>query len=309
EDLETPFKPYTAAELGERLQAELGPGFEIHTTEHYVLCSNAGKPYVKWCGRLFERLYTAFHDYWKKQGLELTEPEFPLVAIILADEIQFGEFATKDAGPDSAASKGYFSIPTNRMVLYDLTAAKGKRAGSEDEIERNLSAAPYNTATVVHEATHQIAFNSGMHKRFADNPLWLTEGMAMFFETPDLRSKTGWKTVGSLNRIRVKPWLDFVANRRKSDSLRTLLGSDNRFTDPATAGDAYAESWALTWYLIKNRGQDYTKYLQRLSQKPRLEWLTPSERLKEFQAVFGDDLDALDRDFTRYMKQHYGRNK
>src|SRR3569832_309060 len=47
EDLDTEFKPYTAAELVERLQQELGPGFEVQTTEHYVLCSNAGKPYVK----------------------------------------------------------------------------------------------------------------------------------------------------------------------------------------------------------------------------------------------------------------------
>ena len=53
---------------------------------------------------------------------------------------------------------------------------------------------PGVTVTVIHEATHQIAFNCGLHTRYADNPLWLTEGMALYFETPDLRSRSGWRT-------------------------------------------------------------------------------------------------------------------
>ena len=44
-------------------------------------------------------------------------------------------------------------------------------------------------ATIVHEATHQIAFNCGMQQRYADIPLWLCEGMAVYFEAPDLASK------------------------------------------------------------------------------------------------------------------------
>src|SRR5207253_9543744 len=98
-------------------------------------------------------------------------------------------------------------------------------ANSPAEINERLSAVPYNIATVIHEATHQIAFNSGMHTRYADNPLWLAEGMAMYFETPDLSSKSGWKTAGAVNDLRLGQFQEFAAQRRARDSLATLISS------------------------------------------------------------------------------------
>ena len=297
------FRPLTPDELGKRLGSEFGPGFEIVTTKHYVICSGAGKQYGQWCGTLFERLYTAFHSYWKQRGVKLVEPEFPLIALVFADEKQFAAFATKDAGPDVATAKGYYSIGTNRMVLYDLTASNGSGANSQAEINRRLGSAPFNVATVVHEATHQIAFNSGMHTRYADNPLWLSEGMAMFFETPDLTSKTGWKTVGALNDLRLRQFRQFAAQRRGADSLTTLLQSDARFTDAERAGDAYAEAWALSYFLIKTKKDAYVDYLNRIAAKPRLTWDKPESRLADFKAAFGDDLPQLDAEFLRYCKR------
>lgn len=297
------FKPLAADALGKQLQSELGAGFEVVTTKHYVICSSAGKQYAQWCGSLFERLYTAFQNYWKQRGIDLVEPEFPLVALVFRNESQFGAFATKDAGPEAASAKGYYSIGTNRMVLYDLTASSSGPASTVDAINKRLAAAPYNVATVVHEATHQIAFNSGMHTRYADNPLWLSEGMAMYFETPDLTSKTGWKNVGAINDLRLRQFLDFTAKRRKPDSLVTLVQSDARFTDAAEMGDAYAEAWALSYFLIKTRKDDYAKYLKQLAEKPRLVWDQPEKRLAEFKAAFGDDLLRLDGEFVKYIRR------
>lgn len=298
-----PFRPLAPDELGRRLQTELGAGFDIVTTKHYVICTNAGRQYAQWCGALFERLYSAFHSYWKPRGVKLREPEFPLIALVFADEKQFAAFATRDAGPDAAAAKGYYSIGTNRMVLFDLTAINGGGANSQAEINRRLAAAPFNVATVVHEATHQIAFNSGLHTRYADNPLWLTEGMAMFFETPDLTSKTGWKTVGALNDLRLRQFRDFAIRRRRPDSLATLVQSDARFTDPDQASDAYAESWALSYFLTKTRKDAYVDYLSRIAEKPRLTWDKPAERLADFKAAFGEDLLQLDTEFLRFLKR------
>src|SRR6516165_385823 len=171
------FRPLAPAKLGKQLQADLGAGFDVVVTKHYVICTSASREYARYCGALFERLYVSFHNYWKQRGFKLAEPEFPLVALIFAGEKEFAAFATKDAGADAATAKGYFSIDTNQMVLYDLTA------GKSGNIEGQLALVPLNIATVIHEATHQIAFNSGVHVRKADNPLWLLEGMAMYFET------------------------------------------------------------------------------------------------------------------------------
>lgn len=300
EPSDEPFAPLTAAELGKQIAAEMGDDVEVIHTRHYVLCSRAGKAYTRWCGTLFERLYAAFQKYWSNLGFELSEPEFPLAALIFADERQFAQFATKDAGPDAATAKGYFSADTNRIVLYDLSATSKGSAGSDAEVARRLAAAPFNVATVVHEATHQIAFNSGMHVRYADNPLWLVEGMAMYFETPDLTSRTGWKTAGAVNDLRLGQFRQQL-EKRPADSLQSLIASDARFTDAEQMGPAYAEAWALNYFLIKARKKAYVAYLQTLAAKSRLIFDDPATRLAEFRAAFGDDLRQLDQEFVRYV--------
>lgn len=288
--------------LGRQIAGELGRDCDVHVTKHYVVCSRAGKPYAQWCGALFERLYGSFQNYWKQRGFKLHEPEFPLVAMVFANDRQFADFATKDAGADAASASGYYSIRTNRIALYDLTAKAGEGARNVGDINRRLAAAPFNVAAVVHEATHQIAFNSGMHTRYADNPLWLTEGMAMFFETPDLTSPTGWKTAGQSNDLRLGQFRAYL-DKRRPDSLTTLLRSDARFTDAAQMGDAYAEAWALSYFLIKTRKDAYVDYLETIAAKPRLTWDKPEERVQEFRAAFGEDLQQLDADFVRYIRR------
>ena len=87
--------------------------------------------------------------------------------------------------------------------MYDLTESSQKgRANSILDINRRISLRPANVATVVHEASHQIAFNINLQTRYADTPLWLSEGFAMFAETPDLKRRSGWKSIGKMNRDR-----------------------------------------------------------------------------------------------------------
>jgi hypothetical protein len=301
---EEAFSPLDREDLDKQLRKELGAGFETVSTKHYVICSNAGRQYSEWCGTLFERLFDAFQSFWKQRGVTLHEPEFPLIAIVFANVKQFAAFAQRDAGPDAVTSKGYYSITTNRIVLYDLLAAsRGNAVLSAAEFRKRLTVEAFNVATVVHEATHQIAFNSGMHTRYADNPLWLTEGMAMFFETPDLKSDTGWTTVGDVNGPRLKQFKTYLGSRRKSDSLSTLLKTDGRFTNAKQAVDAYAETWSLNYFLIKEHEADYVRYLNRLAAKPRLMWDTPEQRLAEFEEVFRKTLKELEVEWLRFARK------
>lgn len=302
EDTAQAFTPMNAEELSLQLTAEFGEEFEIVTTRHYVICCQAGRKYAQWCGALFERLMNGFMTHWRSRELTLHEPETPLVAIVFANRQAFAEFATRDVGPTAVDSKGYYSVRSNRMILYDLTAEiDGRPARSAADVTRKANAVPFNVATVVHEATHQIAFNCGLHTRYADNPVWLTEGMAMYFETPDLRSRNGWRTIGQINPRRLARFKETLADRPSPDSLKSLIANDERFRDPEQAGEAYAEAWALTYFLIKTRRDEYLEYLKRIAAKPRLVWDKPEQRLEEFQAAFGEDLETLDRAFVRYM--------
>lgn len=297
------FTLLNAEELGRALTDSLGPNFEIVKTRHYVIATSAGAQYAEWCGDLFERLLAAFLAHWKSLGLNLSEPAGPLPAIVFADERAFKAYATADAGAYGEESKGYYSIRTNRIVLYDLTAGKGKkRAASAAEIKRRTAAASFNVATIVHEATHQIAFNSGLHVRYADNPLWLTEGMAMYFETPDLDVTHDWKTIGQINRPRYERFVAFARRRRKRDSLSTLISQNDRFIDSHKAADAYAEAWALTYFLNQKHPAEYVAYLKRLEKKAPLIMDEPAARLSDFKSAFDEQLPALDAEFARFMK-------
>lgn len=297
------FALWNVRQLTARLERELPNGFEFTFTKHYLVATQAGKGYGQWCAALFERLFQAFQNYWRQRDLEPTVPPAPLVAIVLKDERQFAQFAAQDVGPEVAEAKGYYSIATNRIVLYDLTSGDRAPATTAAEIARSVSAHPFNIATVVHEATHQIAFNSGLHVRMTDNPLWLTEGMAMFFETPDLTSRSGWRTVGLVNDVRLKRFLDFAAKRRRPDSLETLVSSDARLTDAETAVDAYAEAWALTYFLLRTRQPSYCRLLRKLREQARLRWLTAAERLTDFREQVAEDLTKLDQEFLRYIRR------
>lgn len=297
------FAPYSQQEMAAALRSELGDGFKIVTTKHYILCSEASREYAQWTGSLFERLMAAFDRRWDSRPLKLHEPDFPLCAIILRDEKRFGEFALTDAGPSVIGALGYYSTLTNRMVMYDLTAGlSGRDPQTPQEVVQRLAGQVSNVSTIVHEATHQIAFNSGMHTRMADNPFWLVEGMAMYFETPDLSNASGWRTVGKVNAVRLRDYQEFQTTRRPAASLKTIVTADEKFhaADNATAVDAYAEAWALTYYLINRKRTAYPAYLAKIAQKKPLEQDDPEKRLAEFEEAFGKLAD-VERDMAKYM--------
>ena len=154
-------------------------------------------------------------------------------------------------------------------------------------------------STIVHEATHQIAFNCGLHVRYSDCPVWVSEGIATYFETPDLRSSKGWQNIGVINRSRLLQFRKYLRNR-PANSLQTLLADDKRFSNTKFLDDAYAEAWSLTYYLIRVHPRQYIDYLKKLSTKQPALYDDPETRLAEFEAAFGD-LKRLDADFLRYM--------
>ena len=304
---ETPFVPYTPEELGDRMLAELPLGFKVHHTNRYVICFSTSLAYAQWCGSLFERLHRAFTGYWKNCDFELTEPEFPLVAVVFADKRSYMNYARPEVGDAVGSIAAYYSFKSNRMVMYDLTGAEarggaGGRASSSTQIARILSQprAAHNVSAIVHEATHQIAFNCGLHARYSDCPLWFTEGIAVFFETPDVGNSRGWRKIGLVNRLRLTQFHQYYRHRR-ADSLLTLISDDARFRDVRQAPDAYAEAWALTYFLLDHRTEEYIKYLQLLSAKKPQHWDDPAARLADFKEAFGEDLQELDRDFIRVI--------
>jgi len=299
---DTAFEPMTADELSKQLLGELPKGFDVHPTEHYLIFFNTSRTYARWCGALFEKLYGTFTNYFSRKGFELSEPQFPLVAVVFANRKTYANHSRPELGDMAASVIGYFSLRTNRMVMYDLTGLEAlggprRRMGTSAQINRILAhpGAGRAVATIVHEATHQIAFNCGLHTRYSDCPLWFSEGIAVNFETPDLDSSRGWRSIDQVNPLRLRHFRSYL-RRRPRDSLATLISSDERFRDPTRSADAYAEAWALTYFLIRMHSDQYVAYLKLL-------WDDPDTRLAEFKQAFGNDLQKLDEEFLRYMSR------
>ncbi len=80
------------------------------------------------------------------------------------------------------------------------------------------------------------------------------------------------------------------------------MADNRRFRDPRTAADAYADAWALNYYLIKYKPQAYTNYLKLLAAKPPLVEDDPQKRLTEFREHFGEP-DELERAFLKQMSR------
>jgi hypothetical protein len=304
-----PFGPMTPEALAASVQKKLPSGFEVHHTAHYVILHSTSKAYAAWSGALYERLYMAFRNFWTQRGFAPVEPEFPLVAIIFGDRAAFVAHATDEVGEGGASIIGYYSLKTNRMTMFDLSGstAPGKARGRPSnaaQINRILSQpdAAANVATIVHEATHQIAFNCGLHARFSDCPRWVSEGVAMYFETPDLSASKGWGGIGAVNRPRLEQFLADIPLRRP-DAIRSLLADDKPFQDARVGANAYAEAWALTYHLIRAKPKQYLAYMKTLSAKKVMVWDDADTRIRDFEACFGNDLTKLDAEFLRAVRR------
>ncbi|MEM6471490.1 MAG: DUF1570 domain-containing protein [Planctomycetota bacterium] len=276
--------PVSADELAKRMQEEMPAGFTVHQTAHYVIIHNTNDAYVREVGLLFEQLYRNFYTYWKNQRWELPEPRFPLVALVFSDRKGFLKHAGVEVGSVAENVIGYYHLSSNRMTTFRVP-----------DLERNI-------ATIIHEATHQLAYNCGLQKRFADNPMWVSEGLAMFFESPDFKSNSRWHGIGRVNQVNLKRWHTY-APRRSGESLLTLLSDDRRFRSPETAEAAYAEAWALTFFLIKTHRKEYVAFLKELSSGKPLAERTARERVELFEETFDKPLERIDRAFVAYMRR------
>jgi hypothetical protein len=293
-------------EMSKALLEEMPAGFRIHRTDHYIFCYNTSDAYAKWTAALFERLYRGFYNFWKSRGVELLEPRFPLVALVFEDQTSYLRYAETELGEAARSMLGYYHMMSNRVSSFDLTGIEGLIAPGQkvDRIElvQRILAQPQaerTVATIVHEAVHQLAYNSGLQVRLADNPLWVSEGLAVFFESPDTSHGSGWRSIGKINQHNLMIFKRYLAVRT-ADSLTQLISDDSRFRQADTSAYAYAECWALTYFLLKTQTKQYIAYLKDLASQDPLGENDAKTRIEQFQKHFGE-IAKVERQFMKFM--------
>ena len=277
------FRGYSAAEMRERLSKELGRSFEVTHTGHYLVAHPKGTK-KDWAPR-FEEMYRQFVHYFTIRGFAPKEPEFPLVAIVFSSEAEFQRYAAADGTPLGPGYLGYYSPRTNRVALFD----------------QGSSESTANADTVIHEVTHQTAYNTGIHRRFASTPRWLAEGLGTMFEARGVwNSRSYPRRDDRLNRGRLSDFQQ-MAKSFKKGFIAEMIASDRLFDQNAPA--AYCQAWAFSFYLAEKMPKKYCDYLALTARRPTFQDYTAAERMKDFTSVFGTELALTEAQFLKFVQE------
>lgn len=282
----TQFRPLSISDFRAALLRELGDGYEVSGTGHYLVAHPRGQR-DRWAER-FEDLYRSFVHYFYVRGFQPTTPPFPLVGIVWKSKSDF----TRHASPGGNAPNniaGYYDPTSNRIHIYDM-------GGGADS--------PYwrqNAAVLIHEATHQTAFNTGIHSRLSLQPTWLVEGLATLFEAPGVYdSENHPERADRINRRHLDTFRQSVPSQNRARVLADLIASDRQFETDTLA--AYAESWALTFMLMETEPRQYLEYLKRMASRPAFQEYTSEQRTEDFTDVFGSNWQMLDARLSRFIE-------
>lgn len=283
-EVEPRFRPFSSIDLRDRLQTEFGRGFEAKTTSHYIVVARRGA--AERYAALFERIYRQCHLYFVARGFRMAEPEFPLVAIVFPDQGSFAKYCRSEGATPQPGLVGFYLTTSNRVALYDR-ASTGQ--SSETDVDD----------TVIHEATHQVAFNTGIHSRIGQNPQWVVEGLATLFEADGVRVRQSAADVSDrINPERLEWFHKYRRLRRPAGSLEAFLSDDTLFKRATL--DAYSQAWALTFYLVESRPAEFARYLKAISARDPLTRYDADSRLSDFRDAFGKDLDLIENGLLRF---------
>ena len=280
------FRPYSVTKYVNRLQEVFGPQYEVSQTQHFVVVHPRGRR-QKWVPP-FERLYSTFTEYFAVRRVQVGSPQFPLIAVVFRTRQEYDEYVRDHDGPSSRNIVGLYFQNSNRIVTYDQSAGSNGRPSE-------------NLATVIHEATHQVAFNTGVQSRFAPPPVWTAEGIAMMFESMGIAGPTALTRWSSrINPQRLQHARIMIEAQTLDASLRQIIADDQLFR---TAPDeAYTAAWALTFYLAENRPGQFSQYLSHLARREPFTVYSQEDKLRDFARFFGSNLDNLVLELQTYYR-------
>ncbi|MFN7730550.1 MAG: DUF1570 domain-containing protein [Pirellula sp.] len=310
------------------------PGMEVAVSDHYVLLHDTGNAKV---GRrrqaryetrleLLEQVYESYFMKFALDGVLLDPPKTHLKVVLFGQEKDYLRYSTQ-IDKNLASALGYWSPKTNVAVFFDQGTTARMKVLEQRSKELNkqkmrargtpLSKEAAHLANTIdlllkitreeddievvsHEATHQLAGNTGLMPRGKIALRWSHEGLASYFETS---SDAGWGGIGAVNQGRLKGY-----QRVSSDPNRVsieLLISDALFdgaTSQAQVSDAYGQAWALTHFLMEKHCLKLVEYYRRLSELDvGDEGIPRRDLVLHFRKVFGD-LNALQSEWHAYMR-------
>lgn len=301
---------------------------KVEVSSHYVLLHDTSDARVGRKTRAqtrLELLETVFESFFMKfalDGIVLAPPKEHMTVLLFSEEETFQRYSTLLA-PELKMAAGFWSPKDNISVFYDQGTTKQMMLMAElaKDMQKNklklrgtavsqdmahlansfellvkVAREESDIEVVSHEATHQLAGNSGLMPRGKIGARWAHEGLASYFETP---SGAGWGGIGAVNQTRLADYK--IVSRDPDRRNLELIISDRLFYTAKNLGEAveaYGQAWALTYFLMETRFEKLMVYYQKCSHFE--DDLPASSRVKAFTEVFGD-LRTLEIEFNDFM--------
>jgi hypothetical protein len=240
-------------------------------SDHYVGVGDAPSGHRESALRLCEDLAATFLRHFQNKGFDVAYPPDRMAVVVLKDRASYAAFK---AGPVGDLEGGHYDVQANRLVVFDFHDPKPGGPANARRV---------NTFTLVHEAVHQLSYNTGLLDRKADVPVAVSEGLATYGElwTREPRSS---QRIGQRNGYRLNVLLDPNSGVDWLPAER-LLADDSLFEDARAEQVAYAEAWLLVYDLMQTASgaKKLRAYLQAL--RPRRD---AGHRVEDAQAALGN---------------------
>lgn len=248
----------------------------VTESEHYRAVGDARDDFRKGAIDVCESLAATFQNHFHQKKFDVSLPKQKMILVTLAGRKSYGAFKGEAVGD---AEGGHFDVGTNRLVMFDFA--------DENQI---ANAKRTNTFALVHEALHQLTYNTGVLARESDVPVAVSEGFATYGE---LWSRAR-KEIGHVNPFRLaelknpQPTVDWIP-------VKQLLAEDDLFENEQSEQMAYSEAWLLVYEMMQKpaNAKRLRAYLDRIRTRSN-----PGKRVEDAEDVFGN-LDRLDTELKR----------
>ena len=316
-------------EIGDLLKRDL----KYQSSPHYLLAYDTSEERAKERLELMERVYETFFMFFATKGRVLEKPAERLKVVLFNDHQDYEDFSVK-LSPQLTSAAGYFAHGENIAIFYDQGTgkifedlnqlAKGLATVKEDakaknrirnlkvtnlgdivrladtvELLRLVEIESQDVEVVSHEATHQLAANSGLFPRGIRVPRWVHEGLAQYFEAP---KDATWSGVGAVNDSRLKYYRALRSDTAHSNI--DFIVSDDIFDLAANHGSllhAYGQAWALNHFLIDEHFDKLDTFWRILARLPVDTVFSEITLRKCFDEAFGTDRNKLDDQWRTHM--------
>jgi hypothetical protein len=308
----------------------LPPGMKFKTSAHYIIGYDTPDNKAQERLDLVERVYETFLMFFAFKGRVLEPPSHRLMVALFDNHKQYLDFSTR-LDPELKSAAGYWSPENNVGVFFaqgtypvlkqlkdqsdsleqlkkDLERQSVKDRGTivrlADTVKLLMLVAIENQdlEVVTHEATHQIAGNSGLFPRRIRIPKFAQEGLAAFFESPN---DATWSGVGAINKLRLE-WYRALAdkfNDREHSNIDFVISDQiySRAGSHASILHAYGQAWAITHFLMDKHFAELQQFWANLARLPADMIISESDLVRCFDDAFGKDRNRLDMEWRRHM--------